>query len=435
MEVVMDIVSRCNLACPSCPSGRDVFAKRAGKLEVMPVETFKAVVAKLNDDLSGGFRLHLYNWSEPLLHPQFGELLRVAQEADVRCEISSNLNVRRDFDWVRESSALKRMFVSVSGFTQQTYGKGHRGGSIDLVKQNLERIIALRPDDSDLQITVLFHRYVHNTEDEIAFAEYCAQKNISFYPYFAYCAPLNKHFRSQRGLVDPGSADIETTEGMLCFTHKTSPEASRSFRTLPCFQQENFIVLNHKAQMYACCMTNYSPDTLVGEYLHEDLDSLIDKKRALPICGECKEMGLHISFSNQCHFHEKIVEGVSSRGVSLDRNREGELDDLFTWTPVETPLVVLGAGEFGVFLAHTLQALGYSVRAIADDSAVMHGKNLAGIPVVAPQRALEMSGSDGMLILGLKRSEQEMAPLKDKFRSTGWAAVHTLQSFATAYYV
>jgi MoaA/NifB/PqqE/SkfB family radical SAM enzyme len=69
----------------------------------------------------------LFNWTEPLLHPAVHELIGVVRSRAIHCAISTNLNVLRDPDLLMRANP-DWLRVSVSGFTQEVYARGHAAG-------------------------------------------------------------------------------------------------------------------------------------------------------------------------------------------------------------------------------------------------------------------------------------------------------------------
>src|SRR5471030_141033 len=96
-DFYIDIFGFCNLRCPSCPVGNiaDVGAHFAKGL--MPAATLEAILAKANRECSVG-SIGLFNWSEPVLHPDLPDLIRIVRAFGNRAEISANLNRLPDPD-------------------------------------------------------------------------------------------------------------------------------------------------------------------------------------------------------------------------------------------------------------------------------------------------------------------------------------------------
>src|SRR6266567_366703 len=91
----IDVFSYCNLRCPSCIVGNkygDISAWPKGLMEPRLLQ--KIIDKALSECIVSG--VGLYNWTEPLLHPDIASLVRVIKSSNVVCWLSSNLNVLRD---------------------------------------------------------------------------------------------------------------------------------------------------------------------------------------------------------------------------------------------------------------------------------------------------------------------------------------------------
>ena len=86
--VYVEPTNRCNLSCNFCPQSLADYKDRAGYWEHMDVALYRKVIGEIG---TMGIRsLKLYFFGEPLLHPQIGELLRLATGACERVELTTN---------------------------------------------------------------------------------------------------------------------------------------------------------------------------------------------------------------------------------------------------------------------------------------------------------------------------------------------------------
>ena len=155
----IDVFSYCNLRCPSCLVGSKYGDIKAWPRGLMAPELLGKILDKARSEceiLTVGF----FNWTEPLLHPNLPNLVREVKIRNLSCMLSSNLNVLRDpVRLLAENPDYFR--VSLSGFTQAVYEIGHRGGNIEIVKRNMERLAKAHAESSaKTQIEVFYHRYL-----------------------------------------------------------------------------------------------------------------------------------------------------------------------------------------------------------------------------------------------------------------------------------
>lgn len=62
----------------------------------MPMEMFNEIVKKAKSE--GVSSIHLYNWTEPLVHPRIGEFIEIINSAGISSGISTNLNISKNME-------------------------------------------------------------------------------------------------------------------------------------------------------------------------------------------------------------------------------------------------------------------------------------------------------------------------------------------------
>ena len=132
-DIDIDICGACTLRCPSCPQG-NVKDYRLPQGFMAP-ELLQEIVTKARAECRRP-NISLFNWAEPLLHPQLPELIRIVQDAGIPCHLSSNLDILPDADALMAANPAS-LRISTSGFSQEIYGRTHRGGDIERVKTHM----------------------------------------------------------------------------------------------------------------------------------------------------------------------------------------------------------------------------------------------------------------------------------------------------------
>ena len=85
--------------------------------------------------------LTLYFQGEPYLHPQFTELVRIANEQRIYTATSSNAHFLNDENARKTvESGLNKLIISVDGLTQETYEKYRISGKLAKVEEGLENL-------------------------------------------------------------------------------------------------------------------------------------------------------------------------------------------------------------------------------------------------------------------------------------------------------
>lgn len=143
--VKVDISPLCNLRCTFCvhATPRDepaLESQRFRRGQFMPVERFERIAAEIEGKSSA---VSLYYLGDPLTHPELAGICESAWKHRLNSHISTNLSFRMtDKDIERlVTSGLTHLTVCVDGLTQENYERTRVGGRIDLVLNNLRRII------------------------------------------------------------------------------------------------------------------------------------------------------------------------------------------------------------------------------------------------------------------------------------------------------
>lgn len=139
IQLMADPVNNCHLSCPGClHSGNPKFA---GAYDwpsgLLSEETFDRYLV---DHGALGWGVVFYNWGEPLLNKRIARLVSAAKRYLLNTSLSTNLSLPFDADAL-VASGLNYLFLSIDGATQATYERFRRGGKLDLVLENVRRIV------------------------------------------------------------------------------------------------------------------------------------------------------------------------------------------------------------------------------------------------------------------------------------------------------
>ncbi len=188
----VEVVGACNLRCRSCPVGNSPAEERPKGL--MSTELFTAIIEKIaHETPSKNTSVGLYDWGEPILHPETPNFIRLIHAKGMRALISSNLNQIKNLDAVVAASP-DVFTISVSGFTQEIYGRTHTGGDVEKVKANMRVLRSLMDEHGhNFDVVVSYHQYKGNGgAEEAGMRELCKKLGFNFIPTEAYLYPLEK---------------------------------------------------------------------------------------------------------------------------------------------------------------------------------------------------------------------------------------------------
>lgn len=185
----LDPSDKCQLRCPTCPTGIENEGKRARATDA-PV--FRAKRHTLSEDLLGAlldelgeylFLINFYNYGEPLLNRNLPSFIRRAAALDIDTEIHTNLSLTLSDQYIEDvlTAGLTYLQASIDGFSQESYQVHRVGGDLALVKKNLERFVAAR-NRLGLKTDISYNFLVFSfNEHEMADTRaYCENLGITF---------------------------------------------------------------------------------------------------------------------------------------------------------------------------------------------------------------------------------------------------------------
>ncbi len=286
--ILWDLVGSCNLKCPSCPMGS--MRELSGKGFIVD-ELFDAILAKLQSDFACR-QLHFYNWTEPLLHPRIADHCKAAADAGFHVHLSSNLNLLRDAEAIM-ASGVKTFRISLSGISQHTYRIGHRGGDIEKVKANMQRLAdAKRNTGSRTRVHVYFHKYRHNVHEADAMMQFACELGFEFQSDWAFLMPLEKILAYVGGTLNDTERSFADERFVPRLDDALALVREEGGCDKPCSLIEQ-LVLDHRGRALLCCGSFDSQVNVIGDYLHLDWSTLQKERYAHTMCANCMAVGAH----------------------------------------------------------------------------------------------------------------------------------------------
>jgi radical SAM protein with 4Fe4S-binding SPASM domain len=283
----------CNLACPTCPTGKGKIAPKPQ----MSVERFDAVVTSLVPRL---VTLALWNYGEPLLHRDLPAIIGRAKAAGVRVvKVSSNahfLNGERGRSLL--ASGLDVLILCVDGASEETYQVFRKGGDFASVAEQVAWICAekkrlgLERPHIDLQFIVMRHN--EHEIDEIR--RLAAVWGID-------------HLRLKTvGAEDDTTRHLVPTTALLSrYREDGTHNANHPF----CTMAWDHTVVNVDGSVTPCCYLR--PDMgdrfIMGNVFETPFDeiwrgeryrafraAMLDGRESMPVCNKCRG-GTHDLFA------------------------------------------------------------------------------------------------------------------------------------------
>lgn len=151
----------------------------------MDICAFKVAIKFLlkNNFISKGSQISLYDWGEPFLHPELGEILNFLNQERFIVRPSTSASRASRFDYNFHLSHVISLVFSMSGFSQSSYDKIH-GFSFEKIKANMATIVK----DFKVNFPYLI-MFISLTLTRYRFAK---SLGVKFVPYLAYMMTLKK---------------------------------------------------------------------------------------------------------------------------------------------------------------------------------------------------------------------------------------------------
>lgn len=307
----LEINSACNLACPTCTKGNKAgYSHQTG---IMDPDLMERCIDKIKAENPDAI-VFLYGNSEPFLHPRLPECIAAVKSRGLRCELSSNLNYLQRADETL-AAGPDFMIISLSGFTQEVYVKGHAGGQIDKVKGNME-VIGTLNQKYKVPISVNYHVYKDNLHEVELMRAFAAELGIGLFTSNARAISMEnaiQYLREQEGNppfeLEPGRPDWNVALPPVSQQWKDTmdrlkipPQRAREMyarypvaRVCPVGAGSMFTFIRHdgKTSMCACVADRR---ITVGDYLDTTPEQMIEQRTGHAFCQQCLKYRLNLYF-------------------------------------------------------------------------------------------------------------------------------------------
>lgn len=334
MNMYIDIVGACNLSCPSCPMGN---SENLNFKKAMQLDMFRQIVEKAKRE--GVRAIFLYNWTEPLVHPKIGEFIEIINAAGMNSGVSTNLNLAKNME--KALLAEPGFFrISLSGFYQETYAKGHVGGDIEVVKQNMITLSEIvQRHGLNTNVEVYYHRYLDNLAEEALMREFSERLGFTFSTGYSVMMPLEKALAIVERDPSVTDTDHETLKRLALPPYDDLVNVVQHFHKQACTLKDNWLVIDCNGNTVLCCTIFNQSEYQVGKYLDINVDELMKRKdtqkNCVDMCNRCVNKGMHIyamhpgkgvleshAINRMIDFQQRTIAGLPIDSEQLGRAGE-----------------------------------------------------------------------------------------------------------------
>jgi MoaA/NifB/PqqE/SkfB family radical SAM enzyme len=310
----LEINSKCSLHCPTCTKGDEHgYDHKTGIMDMDLMEKILDKIALENPQAI----VFTYGNSEPFLHPHLAECLASIKRRGLDPQFSTNLNFVRKLDEVF-AAGPSLIIISLSGFTQEVYVKGHAGGDIEKVKANMRLMAAANANAGNkTQILVNYHVYKDNQHEAALMQEYAKNLGIGFFTSLARAISMENSIQYTRSR-DPEAMPFEVQEGRPDWNHALPPvgqiyqdamerviipptKAREMYKDIPMSEVcpvgagSIFTFIRHDGKTELCACVADRRITL-KDYLDTTPDELIEQRTGHAICKQCIKYRLNLYF-------------------------------------------------------------------------------------------------------------------------------------------
>lgn len=313
-RVFLEINSACNLACPTCTKGNlgIGYDHKTGFMDPDLMERILDKIASENPEAI----VFLYGNSEPWLNPRLPECITAVKKRGLGVQFSTNLN---HMQRVGETLAAQpdMIIVSLSGFTQEIYERGHAGGKIERVKANMVTLGTFNQlTNPPIRISVNYHVYNDNGHEVQPMRKYAEDCGIGFFTSTARAISMEntiQYLREKDGnppyeiedgrpdwnrVLPPPSQQWRDTMDRL----KVPPQHAREMYShipvhpvCPVGAGSMFTFIRHdgKTSMCACVADRR---ITVGDYLDTTPEQMMEQRTGHAICKQCIKYRLNLYY-------------------------------------------------------------------------------------------------------------------------------------------
>ncbi|NQU38665.1 MAG: hypothetical protein HQ523_01800 [Lentisphaerae bacterium] len=289
--VTIEISGRCQAQCPYCARERFRPDRFAG--DNMSVELFDKILVHLAEldivDRRSVTSIWLYNWGDPFNNPNLDGLLASLRTHGFKGSMSSNFARAPEIDDANLST-ISHMTLSLSGISEETYGRIH-GISLKKVLKNFDEFYArARCHAPKMVFHISWHRYRFNESEFWDAYRYFGRPNVVFSPVVAF---LNDHVDAMEfmegAMPEQRKANVER-DLFIDHIEKNRVYHQQHSHDYLC-PQWDALAINENGRLQLCCgFTSQDTECLFGSILDMTRDD-IWQTRPHHICQRCISSG------------------------------------------------------------------------------------------------------------------------------------------------
>jgi len=316
--VYFEIVGVCNAKCKWCATGIANRSNNKRNFTYITPEAFENAIIylKTQNIVSEQALFGLYNYGESFLHPQFAEIIGVAEKHSIRYRLSTNASVIPPGFRETTYENLQSFTFSMPGFSQNSYDRIH-GFDFSKIKDNMLTIYEnMKERGFKGKAQLSFHVYQFNLNELEAAERFAIENDFTFYPNVAIIADLEKYYEYLTSTIDYNTLKEIGEDLFLYYINDLRRDRPEHYA---CPQIYNALAIDEQLNVLTCCgIDPYMEDTKLGNLYEMTIEELQLRKKSAKFCTKCQREGIDYLFHNQ-------LPGIAL--ISPSRKHKHELRD------------------------------------------------------------------------------------------------------------
>lgn len=228
-----------------------------------------------------------------MLHPELPSMRKEVHSRGKYLALSSNLNIKRNYSKI--VPYVNKWCISLSGFSQDTYGKTHKGGDIEKVKSNMAALAeAKRHTRSQCMVYTRYIRYRENIKDEKLMKEFTESLGFTHSSCWAQFTPLEKltsHLDGHKNLLSKEDSEIIDNLAIDPIEYIT---LAQKYDAGYCHLRSDQITLDAEGNSILRCSVYDQNANNLGNFLSLNLLEMQEKRMNHATCQSCMHLGAHL---------------------------------------------------------------------------------------------------------------------------------------------
>ncbi len=163
IHMQIELTNYCNLRCPVCPTGLGILRR---KPQAINPAIFECLMNEVGQYL---LTLSLFNWGEPLLHPELADILRIAQNRGINTLLSTNGQKLNDDKVLKAliDYPPTYLIVCLDGLTDETNTRFRVGAKLEPALYGVRELARMKREKGK-EFPILHFRYIvmkHNEHE------------------------------------------------------------------------------------------------------------------------------------------------------------------------------------------------------------------------------------------------------------------------------